>query len=165
MPVGFGVGDHQLFVIDFITTTLVGLGFHAISRSALRHLNTKIEGCAHQYNKILRQNILCHRLLERMVAAASSSESKEAVSAKLNMLDWEGAAYMKHTKKKCRWLKLGRIQFSPEASLWIRQCQVYQSLLRWHAGKIRNRGNLNALPGGVRSMPHSSSLLKTSNCT
>ncbi len=49
---------------------------------------------------------------------------------------------MKHTKKKCHWLKSGRIPFSPEALLWICQCHVYRSLLCWHAGKIRNRGNL-----------------------
>ncbi len=124
MPVGFGVRDHQLFVIDFATTTLVGLGLHAIICSALRHLSTKIEGCVQRYNKILRRNLLCHHLLEQMVAAASSSKSKEAVSAKLNMLDQEGEAYMKHTKKKCRRLKLGKIPFSPEALLRICQCQV-----------------------------------------
>jgi hypothetical protein len=77
-----------------------------------------------------------------MVAAAFSRKSKEAVSAKLNMLDWEGEAYMKHAEKKCRRLKAGRIPFSPEALLWIRQCQVYRSLMRWYAGKIQNQGNL-----------------------
>jgi hypothetical protein len=77
-----------------------------------------------------------------MVAAASSSKSKEAVSTKLNMLDWEWEAYMKHARKKCCQIKSGRTPFSPEASLWICQCQVYQSLLRWHAGKIGNQGNL-----------------------
>jgi hypothetical protein len=30
MPVGFGVGDHQLFMIDFATTRLVGSGSHTI---------------------------------------------------------------------------------------------------------------------------------------
>ncbi len=49
---------------------------------------------------------------------------------------------MKHAKKKCLWVKPGRIPFSPEASLWIHQCQVYRSLLHWHAGKIKNQGNL-----------------------
>ncbi len=53
MPVGFGVGDHQLFVIDFATTMLVGLGLHAIIHSVLCCLNTKIKGCAQRYNKIL----------------------------------------------------------------------------------------------------------------
>jgi hypothetical protein len=49
---------------------------------------------------------------------------------------------MKHAEKKCCRIKSGQIPFSPEASLWIGQCQVYCSLLRWHAGKIWNRGNL-----------------------
>ncbi len=60
----------------------------------------------------------------------------------LNKLDQEGEAYMKHVEKKCRRLKSGRIPFSPEASLWILQCQVYRSLLQWHNGKLRNYGNL-----------------------
>ena len=60
----------------------------------------------------------------------------------LNKLDQEGEVYMKHAEKKCHRLKSGRIPFSPEASLWIRQCQVYRSLLRWHNGKLRNYGNL-----------------------
>ena len=49
---------------------------------------------------------------------------------------------MKHAEKKCCRLKSGWIPFSPEASLWIRQCQVYWSLLRWHDGKLWNYGNL-----------------------
>ncbi len=49
---------------------------------------------------------------------------------------------MKHVEKKCQKLKSGRIPFSPEASLWICQSQVFWLLLRWHAGKICNWGNL-----------------------
>ena len=44
MPVGFGVGDHRLFVIDFATTTLVGSPTTTVVRLALRKLNTKIHG-------------------------------------------------------------------------------------------------------------------------
>jgi hypothetical protein len=77
-----------------------------------------------------------------MIRVAESDGSKEAISAKLNQLDQEGEQYMKHAEKKCHWIKSGQIPFSPEASLWILQCQVYLSLLRWHAGKIRNWGNL-----------------------
>jgi hypothetical protein len=45
LPVGFGVRDHQLFVIDFATTMLVGSGSHKIICPAICRLNTKIEGC------------------------------------------------------------------------------------------------------------------------
>jgi hypothetical protein len=84
MPVGFGVGDHRLFVIHFATTTLVGAGTTTVVRPALRRLNTKIHGCADRYNKSLCRNILRHRLLERMVAAASSGDSKSDMAQTLN---------------------------------------------------------------------------------
>ena len=49
---------------------------------------------------------------------------------------------MRHAEKVCRQFKSGRIPFSPEASIWIRRAQPYRSLLRYHAGRIRNKGNL-----------------------
>jgi hypothetical protein len=99
MPVGFGVGDHRLFVVDFATTTLAGSGLTTVVRPALLRLNTKISGCAHRYNRSLCRNILRHWLLERMVEAASSGDSKEVLAKTLNKLDQEGEAYMKHTEK------------------------------------------------------------------
>jgi hypothetical protein len=80
MPVGFGVGDHRLFVINFATATLVGSGTTTVVRPALRKLNTKIYGCADRYNKSLHRNILRHQLLERMVAAALSGAPKEEMA-------------------------------------------------------------------------------------
>ncbi len=142
MPVGYGVGDQHLFVMDFATETLVGTGLQKIVQPALHCLNMMIEGCALRYNIVLRKNILQDHLLERMVQAASSNKPKEKVLSQLNKLDKEREAYMKHAKKKCQTLKSGRIPFSLEASLWICQCQVFWSLLRWHTGKIHNRGNL-----------------------
>ena len=58
------------------------------------------------------------------------------------IIDKEGKAYMRHAKKICRKLKICRIPFSSEAAIWICRVQVYKSLLRYHKGKIRNRGNL-----------------------
>jgi hypothetical protein len=60
----------------------------------------------------------------------------------MNSIDGEGKQYMKHCEKKCRKIKSGRIPFSPESSVWIRRKQVYESLLRYKEGKIRNHSNL-----------------------
>ncbi len=49
---------------------------------------------------------------------------------------------MQHAKKICRKIKCCRIPFSPKASIWIQRVQVYYSLLHFHQGKIKNRGNL-----------------------
>jgi hypothetical protein len=50
---------------------------------------------------------------------------------------------MLNAEHRCRKLKSGRIPFSPEASLWIKRTLCYRSLLRYWAGKIKNRGNLS----------------------
>ena len=53
MPAGFGVGDHRLFVVDFLTSSLVGMSPPRIVRAGARHLNTKILGTASEYtNKV-----------------------------------------------------------------------------------------------------------------
>ncbi len=49
---------------------------------------------------------------------------------------------MRHAEKICRKIKSCHIPFSPEAALWIRRVQVYYSLLHYHRGKVKNRGNL-----------------------
>jgi hypothetical protein len=57
-------------------------------------------------------------------------------------IDEEGKAYMRHAEKICCKIKSCLIPFSPEASIWIRQVQVYYSLLRYHKGQVKNQGNL-----------------------
>jgi hypothetical protein len=139
MPVGYGVGDHHLFVVDFSTASMIGTCLPKIIRPALCRLNTKIPQCALRYNWALQKTILRHQLLEHMMRVAESDGSKEGILAKLNQLNQEGEQYMKHAEKKYCRIKSGQIPSSPEASLWIRQCQKYCSLLRWHARKFGTR--------------------------
>jgi hypothetical protein len=68
--------------------------------------------------------------------------SRRSFRRGLNKLDRQSREIMLHAERKCRRIKSGRIPFSPEAALWIRRTQVYRSLLRYHQGHIRNRGNL-----------------------
>ena len=44
MPVGYGVADHRLFVVDFNAASFVSEHPPTIGRSAARKLNTVIEG-------------------------------------------------------------------------------------------------------------------------
>ncbi len=81
MPVGYGVGDHCLFVVDFSTASMIGTCPPKIICPALHRLNTKIPGCVLQYNRALQKNILRHQLLEQMISVADSNDSKEVISA------------------------------------------------------------------------------------
>ena len=67
MPVGYGVGDHRLFVIGFLTLSLVGTSPPRIVREAARHLNMKIPGCAGKYTE--KVDDLRHQVIERVGGA------------------------------------------------------------------------------------------------
>ena len=142
MPGGYGVGDHRVFVLDFLTTSLIGQSPPKIVRAAARRLNTMIPGAESNYIGRLEDWIVEHRLIEKVGKAHDTAKSKEELKLKLDAIDDEQMQYMKGAEKKCRRIKSGRIPFSPESSKWIRRSQVYRSLLRYHAGKIRNLGNL-----------------------
>ncbi len=44
MPAGFGIGDHRLFIVDFLLATLVGQTPTRIARPCARRLTTKLPG-------------------------------------------------------------------------------------------------------------------------
>ena len=142
MPFGFGIGNHRAFILDLPVEALVGESPVRIIRPAGQRLNSRVPGCSETYIKSLECNIKNHRLIERLHDAHTRLHSSSKWARKVIMIDEEGKAYMRHAEKVCRKLKCCRIAFSPEAALWIRRVQVYHSLLRFHQGKIKNRGNL-----------------------
>jgi hypothetical protein len=95
-----------------------------------------------KYNKELEQLYVRHKVNTRLVAADDPNAPREVVKARVDKIDKETKQLRKRAEKKCRKLKSGRIPFSLEASIWIRRKQVYELLLRYKRGKIRNRSNL-----------------------
>ena len=152
MPAGYGVGNHWLFVVDFLTSSVIGHSPPSIIRSAARRLNTKIPGTGKAYSDRLDTLLEGHSLSNKLISAHNCSAVKEIVKEQVDKIDDESKQYMRCAEKKCRRIKSGKIPFSPESSLWIRRCQVYRPILRFHAGKIRNRANLkrSARQCGIR---------------
>jgi hypothetical protein len=142
MPAGYGIGDHRMFVVDFRVDSIVGMTPPKIVRLAARRLNTKIPHVVEKYQALLESKMIEHKLNSRLVDAERRGTSVEDVRQKVNSVDADSRQYMTHAEKKCRKIKSGRIPFSPEASVWIRRRQVYESLLRRLDGKIKNRSNL-----------------------
>ncbi len=77
-----------------------------------------------------------------MGEAHTSSIDKEEVQLKISKVDESSMQFMKHATKKCRRLKSGHICFSPESVIWIKREQIYKSLVEYHLGRNKNRGNL-----------------------
>ncbi len=141
MPVGFGTGDHRLFVIDVQVSLIIGTDPIRVVRPQARCLNTKIPQALEQYNEKLEDLVSWHRLVERS-GKAYELDCPLASESALNKIDSELKDYMLSAKKSCRKIKSGRIPFSPEAELWIRRVQFYKTLVRFWDGYQCNYGNL-----------------------
>ena len=89
MPVGFGVGDHRLFVVDILTASIVGHAPPRIVRPATRRLNSKIGQAAKKYVESLEANIKRHKLIERAGVAHELSATDEEAERKLQAIDEE----------------------------------------------------------------------------
>ena len=49
MPAGYGIGDHRLFIVDFVLSSLIGDTTIHIQRPAARRLNTRLPNVAERY--------------------------------------------------------------------------------------------------------------------
>ncbi len=95
-----------------------------------------------KYTENLEENLRQHRLIEKLGKAHSGSTNREGVQSKIGEVDNSSMQFMKHAAKKCRRLKSGRIVFSPKSVIWIKREQIYTSLVEYHLGQNKNRGNL-----------------------
>ncbi len=66
MPVGYGIRDHRLFVIAFVSSNIIGNTALKVVPAASRQLNTKIPRARTEYTKILKEKIIQYRLIERV---------------------------------------------------------------------------------------------------
>ncbi|KAL7554491.1 hypothetical protein ACHAWF_018525 [Thalassiosira exigua] len=152
MPAGYGVGDHWLFVIDFVTASLVGSPPPRVVRSGARRLNSNVESVVQRYEDKLEDQVVRSNVIQRVGEVHETSRLKEEVKRRLDKIDAETKQYQKSSEKRCRQIKSGRIPFSTESSKWIRRAQVYRLVLRYHAGKIRNRANLKRAARRCRNL-------------
>ncbi len=125
IPAGYGIGDHQLFVINFASMDIVGTNPPKIICPASRRLNTKLPCVAAEYSRLLEEKIIGHRLIKHVGKAHVSSRLRRTFTRCLNCLDKELGDYMRYVEKHCQKIKSGKIPFSPEELLWICQTQVY----------------------------------------
>jgi hypothetical protein len=142
MPAGYGIGDHRLFVVDIVSSSLIGETPIHIQRPGAQRLNTCLPNIAKRYASIYEEKVIRHRLIERLAEANKEGIGDEEATQMIKKIDEESGQYMKHAEKKCRKLKSGRMPFSLESIIWIKRKQIYISLLDYQRGKVKKRGNL-----------------------
>ena len=93
MPTVYGVGDHRLFILYFLTPSMIGQTPSRIIRSGARRLNKKIPSTKYNYTNVMEKLVLIHHLTERMVAAHHESSSIVLVKERIDIIYQKGVQY------------------------------------------------------------------------
>ncbi len=99
MPFGYGVGDHQAFILDVPLESLIGIDPVKIVQPVGHQLNSRLASCCKTYIESLESNIMQHRLLERLHEAHTGTYSDEMRARNIILIDKEGKAYMRRVEK------------------------------------------------------------------
>jgi hypothetical protein len=101
MPVGIGIGDHRMFVIDVQEETILGTAPFRVIRFASHRLNTKVSNNATQkYLTKLEEGLLRHRLIEKIGKLHMQCKSKKKFQNELNKLNRQSKDIMINAEKK-----------------------------------------------------------------
>ncbi len=107
MLAGFGIGDYHLFMVDFLSSSLLGLAPKKIMQLQVRRLNCKLPLLVEKYNKHMEKKILCHWQIEWTGRVYTAGLPSEETKKRLDKINTESKQYMKYTKKKCQRIKSG----------------------------------------------------------
>ena len=55
MPAGYGIGDHRMFIIDIVTSSMIGIDPPWITRPPARRLNTRLPYIAERYASLYHE--------------------------------------------------------------------------------------------------------------
>ncbi|KAL7523442.1 hypothetical protein ACHAWF_000524 [Thalassiosira exigua] len=103
MPMGFGVGDHWLFVVDFsMRSFLGGLQPRRVVRPQARRLNNRIEGAGEEYVDKLEDHLERHNISPKLVKAHRDVPHYRAAQEEVNKLDKLSEDLIKNVERKCR---------------------------------------------------------------
>ena len=117
MSVGYGVGDHRLFIIDLLKSCLVGACTPSIVQAAARRINSIIPREAVKYSENFEQLVIENSLIQSLGQAHESSSFAQVLKETTNNIDTESKKYMAHADRKFSKIKSGKILFSPESTL------------------------------------------------
>ena len=99
IPATYEIGDHRLFVFDFLTSSLIVHDTPKIVRAAERPLNTNIPRGELYYINRLEELITKLKIVERVGQAHKNSKLKTSLKIKLDNIDEEQKYYMFHAEK------------------------------------------------------------------
>jgi hypothetical protein len=126
------MGDHQVFLIDLSSQSLIGDAFPRVLPAAAHLLNCASDHIQSKYNWVLNQlanrHLLFHKLLR--LGRDLDSLSKVKFLVRINKIDKELEEFMKAFEKECHKYVGGRIEWCLETGVWMKRC--------WLLGQVQD---------------------------
>jgi hypothetical protein len=99
VPAGYGIRDHRLFIVDIVSSSLIGDNPPRILRPAARRLNTRLTKVAERYATLYESNVIKHRLIERLAEAHRVGINEVEAKHIIEKVDYDAGQYMAHAEK------------------------------------------------------------------
>jgi hypothetical protein len=124
LPLGAGVGDHLVFLIDLSSQYLIGDAFPRVLPAAGRLLNCDSDRIQCKNNRVLNQlanrHLLFYKLLQ--IGCNLDSLSEAQFLLRINKIDKELKEFMKASNKDYHKYIGGHIKWCPETGVWMKLC-------------------------------------------
>ncbi len=100
---GFGIGNHQMFVVDLQEDTIIGTAPFRVKQFIPCRLNTKVSsGATQKYIQKFEESLLCHRMIEKLDEIHLKYQSTTQFQMELSKLDKQSKDLMIKVEKKWR---------------------------------------------------------------
>ncbi len=140
-------GEHQSFILDVSTRSLLGVNRYKVCQPVSRQLVTTQEFYVKRYNEIIRDQFEIHRIEEQLNAVDNMTRY-----CGYHLPGWLRSMIIKLCKqmteirvraeKNCRKILHPDDVYSPTIQMWFDRMHAYLQLIRMKEGKTNNSRNV-----------------------
>jgi hypothetical protein len=136
-----GVGDHQVFIVNILSKTILGNAFPRVIPVARGLLTCSSDKIRNNYTTVLNQLANRHLIFKKLLLINQDNVHAE-LHLHLNLVDLELEQFMKSAEQGCHKYKWNNIEWSLYAGVWILRRWLLSHLLTFMSGKRRDPRNL-----------------------
>ena len=145
-PHKFGAGDHKVILVDINLDEIVQRNVR-ICAPPMRRLICENKQSVENYNNLALSLLNANKISQRLEKLEESLGSIDIDSwcVKLNMIDEQVIVILSHEEKKCRKLRTGEVEYSPEVSEAAEKWYAWRIVLKAAQGARTNARELHQL--------------------
>jgi len=132
-------GDHRALIVDVHLLDTIGEPRFTVLRPPARRLCCNIPGVSDRYlhhlDNYCHLNNLPHKLDTLFRSAQTADLDRHSFGMAMEKFDKLKADGMRMAEKRCRRLRMGLIQFSPELNQWRLQKELWRLVIRRKLGR------------------------------